>query len=264
VSNVVNAVISVSAIGLLSSLILAVAAKMMSVKTDERFEEIRSQLPGANCGACGYAGCDAYAKALSEDISVKTNLCTPGGESVAKSLSLVMGTELEDVKPLVAAVKCAGDCEKTSRRSDYRGPNTCKAASLLYGGNGTCTFGCLGYGDCAAVCPQHAISINNEVAVIDDSLCIGCKLCVSSCPKSIIEMVPKDASVFVACSSKERGAVARKKCSAGCIACKLCEKACKYDAIMVADNLASIDYSKCTNCNACVEVCPAHCIIQKY
>ena len=258
-----TAVISVSVIGLLSALMLSVAAKIMAVKVDERFLEIRAQLPGANCGACGYAGCDAYAQALVDDSGIKSNLCTPGGEAVAKNLSAVLGVESESVKAIVAAVRCNGDCEKSADRADYSGPKTCKAATLFYGGMRNCTYGCLGYGDCAVVCPHNAIDIKNGIAVVDSELCVGCKLCISVCPKSIIEMVPKYAAVYVACSSKDKGAVTRKNCSVGCIACKKCEKACQFDAILVTDNLASIDYEKCTDCKACVSGCLPKCILER-
>ena len=208
---VLTAVISVSVIGLLSALMLSVAAKVMAVKVDERFLEIRAQLPGANCGACGYAGCDAYAQALADDSGIKSNLCTPGGEAVAKNLGAVLGVEAEGVKALVAAVRCNGDCEKSADRADYSGPQTCKAATLFYGGMRNCTFGCLGFGDCAAVCPHNAIEIIKGIAVVDSDLCVGCKLCMAACPKAIIEMIPKYSAVYVACSSKDKGAATDRR-----------------------------------------------------
>ena len=118
---IIIAIISVTAIGIICAIMLAVASKVMEVKEDERFPLIRECLPGANCGACGYAGCDGYAHALIEDEGVKTNLCVPGADGVAKKLSEVLGVDFEDVVEQVAVIKCKGDCTVTSEKMDYQG-----------------------------------------------------------------------------------------------------------------------------------------------
>ncbi len=100
------AIIAVSVIGVICAVLLAVASKVMAVKEDERFPAIRACLPGANCGACGYAGCDGYAKALVEDENVKTNLCIPGADAVSRQLSELLGVGFEDVVEQVAVIKC--------------------------------------------------------------------------------------------------------------------------------------------------------------
>ena len=256
------AIISITGIGLICAVILSVASKIMAVKEDERFPVVREALPGANCGACGYPGCDGYAHALIEDGGVKTNLCIPGGDSVSKALSEILGADFEDVVEQVATLACRGDCTVTSPKMDYQGINTCRAAKLLYGGTGTCSFGCMGLGDCAAVCPADAICIENEIAHIDSRKCIGCSLCVAACPNKLISMMPDVEKILVTCSNTEKGAVTRKACTKGCIACKKCEKECPHDAIHIIDNLARIDYSLCTDCGHCVEVCPVGCITQ--
>ena len=45
---------------------LAIASKLLAVKTDPKIEQIRELLPGANCGGCGHSGCDAMAQAIAE------------------------------------------------------------------------------------------------------------------------------------------------------------------------------------------------------
>ena len=60
---ILTAVIPVVIIGVICAAVLVIAAKVMAVKEDERFPAVRECLPGANCGACGFAGCDGYAKA---------------------------------------------------------------------------------------------------------------------------------------------------------------------------------------------------------
>ena len=259
-NGIVLAIVAVSAIGLISAIVLSVASKVMAVPVDERFGPVRECLPGANCGACGFAGCDAYAQALVSGECTQGNLCTPGGADTAKALGEVLGIAVEDVAKVVAAVKCNGTCENTSRKLEYQSAKTCTAAKLFYGGTGTCTYGCMGLGDCAVVCPVNAIEMVNGIANVDTDLCIGCGLCVKTCPSNIIELVPSDYKIHVLCNSKDKGAVVMKNCKVGCIGCMKCQKACQFDAIKVVDNLAHIDQGKCTACGACVEVCPKNCI----
>lgn len=252
----------IGGLGLLCAIILVLAAKFMSVKEDERFPAVRGCLPGANCGACGFAGCDAYAKALLEDPDLKCNLCTPGADAVSKQLSELLGKEFEDVIEMVAFVNCNGHCKATQQRFEYKGFKTCGAANMFYGGSGSCNHGCIGFGDCAKACPQNAICLDSGVAYVDTRACIGCGICAKVCPHGIIDLIPDIERTIVVCSSHDKGAVTRKFCKNGCIACGKCQKSCPNGAITVIDNLATIDYEKCTNCGTCKEVCPVHCIIE--
>ena len=257
---ILTAVIPVVIIGVVCAAVLVVASKIMAVKEDERFPAVRDCLPGANCGACGFAGCDGYAKALCEDPSTPTNLCIPGADAVSKRLSETLGVEFADVIEQVAVVRCSGDCRHTQDKVAYSGINSCAAAKLQYGGKGSCTFGCLGLGDCAAVCPQNAIEIVDGVAMICAAECIGCGLCAKTCPNRLISLVPDVKKVVVKCSNRDKGTLTRKVCSIGCIGCKKCEKVCPSGAIKVVDNVAVIDYEKCTDCGACAESCTTGCI----
>lgn len=152
--------------------------------------------------------------------------------------------EAEAVEPKVAIVRCGGDCEHTSPKEDYRGIASCQAAKLFFGGKGTCTYGCLGFGDCAKVCPHDAIYWNNGIAAIDQSVCVGCGLCAKTCPQQVIAIIPQSAKTAVLCSNHDKGALTRKACSAGCIGCMKCVKTCEHDAVHVEGNLASVDYEK--------------------
>ena len=247
-------------IALVCAVLLTVASVFFAVKEDETALAIRDCLPGANCGACGYSGCDGYAKALADKKTAATNLCVPGGDKTAKDIAAILGVEAADVVEKVAFVACNGTCDVVAKKYDYQGQKTCRTANMAYSGDRFCNFACLGYGDCVAVCPQDAITVKDGVARVNPRKCIGCGICVRECPNGIIHLVNDTTRVVVECSNHDKGAVTRKACSNGCIGCMKCQKTCPNGAITVQDNLAVIDYSLCTGCGECVEVCPVGCI----
>lgn len=250
----------VGGIGLFASVVLVIAAKVMAMPPDELLDAVRAELPGANCGACGYAGCDDYAKAVAHD-GAKTNLCIPGGGECAEKVSAAMGVVCETVEAQYAIVRCSGNCYATDSIMDYQGKQSCSACNYFFQGKGSCSHGCLGYGECVDACLYGAISIVDGIAVIDRSVCVGCGMCAKTCPNNLIEIVPASCTVFVGCSSHDKGAFTRKVCKNGCIGCKKCEKSCESGAITVTDNLASIDPVKCIGCGKCVTDCPTGAIV---
>ncbi|MCL2410510.1 MAG: RnfABCDGE type electron transport complex subunit B [Treponema sp.] len=258
---IIIAVISVTAIGIICAVILNVASKLMYVKIDERIAQLSEILPGINCGVCGYPGCSAYADALISGENVKPNLCTPGGVEALAKISSILGIEAGTIEQKIAVVSCSGDRISRQKKMAYSGIQTCEAASPLFGGENACSFGCLGYGDCQRVCPNGAICMESGLARISPHLCIGCALCVKTCPHKLISVEKKDDfPIIVACKNTEKGAIVRKKCTNGCIACTKCLKVCPDEAIVIENNLAKISYTKCSGCKKCAEVCVAKCI----
>ncbi len=255
---VLIAVAVAAGMALVAGLILSVASVVFAVPKDETVESLKEVLPGANCGACGYSGCEGYAYALVHD-NAAVGLCSPGGDAVAAATGDILGKSGDVVKK-AAVVRCAG-CETLADTAHrYCGIQSCAAATAFYGGDKACAFGCLGYGDCVKACTYGAIAVENGIAVVDEALCVGCGACVAACPKSLIAVKEVKDAALVKCRNTEKGAVARKVCKAACIGCMKCQKVCESDAVTVTNFLAEIDPDKCTACGKCMEACPQGCI----
>ena len=253
---IIFAIVSIGGLGIVFGAILGFASKIFAVDEDPRVGQVQECLPGANCGGCGYPGCGGLATAIVAG-KAPVNACAPGGAKAAAAIAEVMGVVAEETEPTVAFVKCGGTCDKAQNKYNYDGIDDCIMAAQLAGASSkACAYGCMGLGSCVKACKFNAIKIENGVAVIDPDLCVSCGKCVSTCPKHIIEIVPKKKKVKVQCSSKDMGKAVMSVCSAGCIGCKICEKTCKFDAIHVIDNIAVIDYDKCKNCGMCANKCP--------
>lgn len=256
IEGVVIAALVVGIAGLVIGLFLGVAAEKFKVEVDEKEAAIRELLPGNNCGGCGYAGCDALAKAISLG-EAKADACPVGGTKAAEGIGAIMGAKVSKMEKKVAFVKCSGTCDKTEMKYHYFGVSDCTQVAIIPGkGPKKCSYGCMGYGSCVKVCVFDAIHIKNGIAVVDKEKCRACGTCVAKCPNQIIELVPYESNYQVACSSLDKGKEVKMACSIGCIGCMMCTKVCEHDAITVNNNLAQIDYSKCTNCGKCADKCP--------
>ena len=235
----------------------------------QKAEEVSGNLPGMNCGACGFPGCFAYAQALSKDKNVFfSNTCSTVLQdknmlsSLEKSLDLKINISSLDKK---AVIGCSGNSEMIG---SYLGIGSCKSANKILKGFKTCPYGCLGAGDCIKVCPQNAIKIDidKKIAVVDFDKCNGCGLCVRECPRKIIKLVPTDAKLAFLCSYESTKDIpGREKCDFGCIRCRKCVKACENNAISWNKEklIPEIDYVANLKCDVCTEVCPTK-VLKKY
>ncbi len=249
-------ILTLGFLGLVFGVGLALASKKLAVTIDPRLDKIHGLLPGANCGACGGAGCFGFAESILNG-KLKIDACRVADDEAKEKIAELLGRKLIKGAKSTAVLHCNGG-NKVKDRFRYQGIEDCVAANLILGGQKECIFGCLGFGSCVKVCPFGAIKMSSEgLPIVDKDKCKACNKCVAICPKKLFTLVPLTHKVYVACSSHDSGKDTKAVCPVGCIACKLCEKACKFDAIHVVDNLAVIDYNKCTSCGECVKVCPA-------
>jgi Na+-translocating ferredoxin:NAD+ oxidoreductase RNF subunit RnfB len=238
---------------------LAIASKRFAVREDPKAEEVFEALPHANCGACGFPGCMAFAKAVVDDTS-QVGHCRVGGPRMVERLEGILGIAVKVEEGFVARVKCKGS-KNCKDRFEYRGIPTCKAASQIAAGPKSCPNSCMGFGDCVDACPFHALGMGSDtLPEVDQKQCNGCGLCVQSCPKAVLVLTHSSQATIVRCSSTRGPKDNARDCATGCIACGTCVKSCPVAAIRIESNLAVVDYEKCTHCGVCAKVCPRHTI----
>ena len=257
---IIPSVVGLTGLGALFGFALAIASRKFRVEVDPRVEEITQLLPSANCGACGFAGCAGYAEALVKGI-VDLGSCPPSSSEITSRIAQMLGKEAKAKEKWVAFLHCGGG-KVSKRRFVYDGISTCAAANLVGGGNLGCEFGCTAFYDCVRACPFGAIEIDEiGMPYVNPEKCTGCGICVKVCPRNLLELVPANKTIFVACSNPERGKFVRLVCEVGCIGCFKCFKVCKPEAIEMREGLAVIHHEKCTLCGDCIPVCPKSIIV---
>ncbi len=260
-STVYITLIVLAALGIVFGVALALIAARFVVKADPKVDKVRESLPGANCGACGFAGCMGYAEAVVGNPDVAVSLCAPGKAAVAAMIADITGKKAEKMDPKIARVFCQGGTSLSQRKFIYTGVKDCTAAVLAAGGDKSCDYGCLGYGTCMRACPFDAITMSTDnLPIIHPDKCTACGKCVAACPKQVIELARASKAVVISCHSRDKGADTKKKCQVGCIACGICVRTCPVNAITLENNIARIDHAKCITCGLCVTKCPMNTI----
>jgi Na+-translocating ferredoxin:NAD+ oxidoreductase RNF subunit RnfB len=265
----VSLVLVLGGLGSIFGLLLALTDKKLAVKYNPLIDEVDEELPKGQCGSCGFAGCRQYAEAVVNRPEVPPNMCVPGGNDVAKIVARLVGKAAVELKPAKAVVMCRGvRGDGCNVKYLYDGLDDCAAAAQLYGGDKSCEYACLGFGNCSRACPYKALSMGpDDLPRVDIEKCVGCGICVDTCPRGVMMLVPTDAPPVIRCRNHDPGPVVRKLCATGCLSCKLCERACKFGAIHIENNLAVVDYTKCVRCEApacLLAKCKPSCILPNY
>lgn len=259
-------ILILSITGVIAAVLLFIVAKRFHVYENPDIARIEEILPGANCGACGFSGCHAFAKACAEASSLDDLQCPGAGQDGMERIASIRGLTAGTLVRRVALVGCNGQCAFRKNSTHYDGVRSCAIEAAYYGGETACVYGCLGCGDCVGVCPHDAIKMDPEtrLPVVDFSRCVGCGRCADECPHNVIEIAQVTDGqplVFVACRNKDKGAVALKECEVACIGCGKCKRTCPVDnAVSVSDFLAHINPELCTGCGKCADECPRHSI----
>ena len=265
-TSIAIAIAGLGGLSLVFGIVLAIANTKLAVHVSEEERKIKELLPGANCGACGFPGCEAYAKALAEKSGeYAPNLCTVGGSETAQEIGKILGIEVDETEPKVCVLRCKGGKDEAIERFVYVGPGDCRSNHILLGGNKACAYGCLGGGHCVSVCPFKAIRMGSDhLPKIDPSKCTACGICVQECPRQVLELIPKSQLVYLACKSLDKGKAVKNVCKVGCIGCTMCVKVCPHEGAIAMDgNLPVMNYEKCTSCGICHNKCPTKSFIDR-
>ncbi len=238
-------VLVLGTIAVIAAVVLYIVSQKFAVEENPLIAEIESILPNANCGACGKAGCRDFAKACTnaDETAFPGLFCPVGGNKVMEKIAALKGVKTAQKEDTVAVLRCNGTCQNAPDKVEYSGMKSCRLAAGVSVGRSGCPDGCLRFGDCVNVCKFGALHIDKDtgIPVVDESKCTSCGACVNICPRKLFEIRPKGKDgkrVYVACRNTQKGAVARKNCSAACIACMKCTKVC--EEVKVENNLSYI------------------------
>ncbi len=231
-------------VGLVFGTLIAVAHRRLKVWEDPRIDTVTEMLPGANCGACGFAGCRAFAEAL-VDGGAQPAGCTVSGPDGVHDVATFLGVSAGAAVKRVARLLCAGGSHVAAQRAEYRGMQTCSAAASVAGGGKACAWGCLGLADCEVACDFDAITMNAQsLPVVDPDKCTACGDCVDACPKDLFVLMPVDHRLIVQCRSLLEGDAALAVCSVACTACGRCAQDQAPGVIEMRPGLAVVNYAR--------------------
>lgn len=258
---IITSILILAVLGFAVAILLGFASKIFYVEEDAKVEAVLEALPGANCGGCGYAGCEGYATAVVNAPNVAANLCVAGGAKTAAQVGELTGKAVTESDPLISFRRCDKISGKVQKRYTYQGLPSCAAAATLAQGSDVCAHSCLGFGDCVVACPFDALYLKDGIVCVRENICTGCGKCTQTCPRNILELIPRRARVAVRCSTRDKLRAVMDVCLVGCIQCGKCIKTCPAGAISFQDNRIHIDQQKCLaygdECElACVTGCP--------
>jgi Na+-translocating ferredoxin:NAD+ oxidoreductase subunit B len=241
---VVTAVAILSGVGLTFGGLIALTHRKMWVWEDPRIDGVAERLPGANCGACGFAGCRAFAEAAVSG-AAKPAQCTVMGEDMLGDVAEYLGVDAGAATKRVARLLCAGGSDVAPYKARYIGIESCAAAVAVGGGGKGCAWGCVSLGDCAVSCTFDAIVMNAQgLPVVDIDKCTACNDCVDACPLDLFIVMPLDHHLVVQCRNLLSGDAATDVCTVACNACARCVQDAAAGLIEIRQGLAVVDYDK--------------------
>ena len=244
ITDIGSALLFMGGLGAVLATTLAVANRKLHVDEDPRVEEVDSLLPQTNCGACGSPGCRAFAEACVTG-DANPGQCTVNTADMSAFIADMLGVELGQEERKVARLACAGGTHVARMRAQYRGVESCRAATVTGGGGKACAWGCLGLGDCERSCDFDAIYMDRHgLPVVIEDKCVGCNDCVEACPLDLFSLQPVSHKLWVNCKSLAEDDQALAECEVACTGCARCVADAPEGLIQITNNLAIIDYSK--------------------
>jgi electron transport complex protein RnfB len=199
----VTAVVAMGFLGALCGSGLYLVSKRYAVEMDERIDLVLEVLPGANCGACGFGSCAAFAGVndckevvfLNEEGDKTCRYACIGHGTCARTCpfdAIIIG---EDGLPIIDKYHCRGcglcvkECPRDVLRLASIDEDYYVACSSRDSGKEVkkvCEIGCIACKICEKNCPVNAVHVKDNLALIDPLKCTGCGVCAEKCPREVI------------------------------------------------------------------------------
>ena len=262
VTLILTSVAILGGMGLFFGTLIALANAKLKVWEDPRIGAVEEALPGANCGACGLAGCRAFAEAAVNGVVAPAG-CTVMGEEDRLDVAALLGVSAGEANKLVARLLCAGGSDVATKKAFYHGVDSCGAAVAVTGGGKGCSWGCVGLSDCAVACDFDAITMSPfGLPVVEPDLCTSCGDCVDACPLDLFTIMPLDHQLIVQCKNLLDGDTAEEVCAVACTACGRCVMDAAPGLIEIENGLAVIYYEMVETANPdAISRCPTGAIV---
>jgi Na+-translocating ferredoxin:NAD+ oxidoreductase RNF subunit RnfB len=261
-STILLAIVILGVFSAVFAAFIAAVNSKFKVFEDPRIDGVRELLPGADCGACGEAGCRAFASAVVSGRRLPAG-CTVMTPDARSDVAAYMGVEAGQANKRVARLLCAGGRDVAPYKGRYHGVQSCAAAAAVTGGGKACAWGCLSFADCAVACTFDAITMSpTGLPVVDPEKCTACNDCVEACPLGLFVLMPIGHHLVVQCKNLLNGEAATAVCSVACNACGRCASDAAPGLISMVSGLAVIDYEQIERENPkAIERCPTGAIV---
>lgn len=239
-NEVIYAAAIMSSLAFFFGAVLAISNRFLKVEEDPRIDMVEELLPGSNCGACGEAGCRAFAEELVKG-TLSPGKCTVSGSETVEQIAKLLGVDAGKEDKRVARLHCAGGHSSVVKLAEYQGLESCRGAFVVNNGGRACPWGCLGLGDCQRVCQFEAIKIGDQgLPIVDVDKCTACGDCVDVCPLNLFSIQKLDHKVVLQCSSPLSSDQAKMICVLACDGCGRCALDAEEGAIEMVSSLPVI------------------------
>lgn len=179
----ITGTIVLSGIAVTLGIALVLTSRFLAPSENNVIDEVERILPRIQCAQCGYPGCRPYAAAIVES-AAPINLCPPGGEDTVRRLARFLGREPARLSLQPSAAGASAGAAASAAAVEANLDDIAVIDEAL----------CIGCNLCARACPVDAIvGVHQMMHTVISDHCTGCTLCLPPCPVDCISLAPRHA-----------------------------------------------------------------------